>query len=195
MKGLIAILLALALFGCASQAGKAAPLQENSSRKDIAVFETSKGEIQIELYPDKAPRTVANFESYVRSGFYNGTIFHRVIKGFMIQGGGYTADGTRKETMPPIPIESANGLRNTAGMVAMARTADKDSATSQFFINTADNPGLDYAPGNPGYAVFGKVVSGMEAVRSIEAAQTWNNGYAQDWPVENITINGAYMKG
>ncbi len=194
MKAFMAILIALVMFGCASQQ-KAAALPDNSSHRDVAVFETSKGEIQIELYPDKAPKTVANFESYVRSGFYNGTIFHRVIKGFMIQGGGYTADGARKDTMAPIPIESANGLRNTPGMVAMARTADPNSATSQFFINTADNPGLDYAPGNDGYTVFGKVVSGMDAVRAIESSQTWDNGYAQDWPVENITINGAYMKG
>jgi peptidyl-prolyl cis-trans isomerase A (cyclophilin A) len=190
MRPLIALFAIALLAGCAAQ-GQQAPQEQP---RDVAVFHTSEGDFEIQLYPQRAPQTVANFERYVDSGFYNGTIFHRVIKGFMIQGGGFLPDGTQKETRPPIALESGNGLNNTVGMVAMARTADPGSATSQFFINTADNPSLDQSPGNPGYAVFGKVVSGMDVVRKIEAVQTWDNGYYQDWPVANITIIGAYMK-
>lgn len=167
---------------------------EDITPKEIAVFETTKGTIEIELDRKHAPATVANFIGYVQSGFYNGLVFHRVIQGFMIQGGGFDANGTQKETGAPIALESNNGLKNTAGTVAMARTNDPNSATAQFFINTVDNGFLNYAPGNPGYAVFGKVILGMETVKSIELVQTATRGYSSDWPVTDVVITRAYMK-
>jgi peptidyl-prolyl cis-trans isomerase A (cyclophilin A) len=134
-------------------------------------FDTTAGVIKIELYPDAAPKTVANFLDYVKSGHYNGTQFHRVIDGFMIQGGGFTADFKEKPTKPPIPLEaeasSKGGLKNAPGTVAMARTSDPNSATSQFFINVNNNERLNFTPGNPGYTVFGKVVDGMDVVNKI----------------------------
>jgi cyclophilin family peptidyl-prolyl cis-trans isomerase len=137
-------------------------------------FDTTAGVIKIELYPDAAPKTVANFLDYVKSGHYNGTQFHRVIDGFMIQGGGFTADFKEKPTKPPIPLEaeasSKAGLKNVPGTVAMARTSDPNSATSQFFINVANNERLNFTPGNPGYTVFGKVVDGMDVVTKIAKA-------------------------
>jgi peptidyl-prolyl cis-trans isomerase A (cyclophilin A) len=137
-------------------------------------FDTTAGVIKIELYPDAAPKTVANFLDYVKSGHYNGTQFHRVIDGFMIQGGGFTADFKEKPTKPPIPLEaeasSKAGLKNVPGTVAMARTSDPNSATSQFFINVNDNTRLNFTPGNPGYTVFGKVVDGMDVVTKIAKA-------------------------
>lgn len=157
---------------------------------------TSAGEFVIELYPEKAPTTVSNFLDYVKSGFYSGTIFHRVIDGFMIQGGGYSSDfytnsyNSEKKTNPPIKIESANGLKNDIGWVAMARTQDPNSATSQFFINVANNQGLNYPnPDNYGYAVFGKVVSGMDTVDRIAKTATQNIGYHSDVPQIPITID------
>ncbi len=135
------------------------------------VMKTSLGTIVIELYPDKAPISVENFLKYVDSGFYNGTIFHRVISNFMIQGGGFTADREQKATRPPIKNESTNGLKNVRGTIAMARMSDPNSATAQFFINVQDNPGLDY-PSYGGYAVFGKVVEGMDVVDKIKAVPT-----------------------
>ncbi|HID72974.1 TPA: peptidyl-prolyl cis-trans isomerase [Candidatus Micrarchaeota archaeon] len=164
-------------------------------QKEIAVLETSHGVIEIELYRESAPITVENFVGYVNSGFYEGTIFHRNIPGFMVQGGGFTEDGTEKETNPPIVLESDNGLSNERGTVAMARTMVADSATSQFFINTVDNPALDYGMGTEGYAVFGKVISGMdEAVIAIETTPTTSRAMHDNWPVENIVIQKAYMK-
>ena len=137
-------------------------------------FDTTAGVIKIELYPDAAPKTVANFLDYVKSGHYNGTQFHRVIDGFMIQGGGFTADFKEKPTKPPIPLEAESsskaGLKNVPGAVAMARTSDPNSATSQFFINVANNERLNFTPGNPGYTVFGKVVDGMDVVTKIAKA-------------------------
>jgi peptidyl-prolyl cis-trans isomerase A (cyclophilin A) len=152
---------------------------------------TSAGEIVIELDAAKAPKTVENFLGYVKSGHYNGTVFHRVIPTFMIQGGGMTADMKEKPTRPPIALESRNGLSNVRGSVAMARTGDPNSATSQFFINVADNDRLDAAnarDGN-GYAVFGKVVSGMEVVEKIRTVPTGNKGPHNDVPETPITIN------
>lgn len=163
-------------------------------KKEIAVFETSKGTIEVELDRQNAPVTVENFVSYVKAKHFDGTVFHRVIPGFMIQGGGFTADGAQKETNAPIKLESGNGLKNLAGSIAMARTNVPDSATSQFFINTVDNAFLDYAPGNPGYAVFGKVVKGIEVVESIGASETETKQGMADWPVEDIVIVKAYMK-
>ncbi len=156
------------------------------------LLKTTDGDIRVELYPDKAPKTVANFLDYVKAGQYNGTIFHRVIPGFMIQGGGYTQSFQEKPTRAPIPIESRNGLKNAVGTIAMARTSDPNSATDQFFINTVDNAGLDYPnPDGNGYAVFGKVVSGMDVVKKIEATPTTTRGPMADVPQKPIVIESA----
>jgi len=163
-----------------------------SAQNPSVLLETSKGEILIELDAAKAPVTVENFLAYAREGFYEGTIFHRVIKGFMVQGGGMTADMKQKATRDPIKNEAGNGLKNKTGTIAMARTQAVDSATAQFFINTADNKFLDHGGSSPavfGYAVFGKVVDGMDAVWAIEQAATGNAGMHQDVPKEPITIN------
>jgi len=167
--------------------------------KEIAVLETSVGVIEIELDRDKAPVTVENFVTYVEEGFYDGLVFHRVMKGFMIQGGGFQPDGTWKEGNDPIRNEAGNGLKNERGTIAMARSSDPDSATSQFFINTVENTGLDYPnPDGYGYAVFGKVVEGMDVVDGIESASTGDKatpyGAMSDWPVTDIVIVRAYMK-
>ncbi len=167
--------------------------------KEIAVLETSLGVIEIELEGDKAPVTVENFVTYVEEGFFDGLVFHRVIEGFMIQGGGFQPDGTRREGNDPIRNEARNGLKNERGAIAMARTSDPDSATSQFFINTVDNQGLDYPnPDGYGYAVFGKVVEGLDVVDAIESASTSGKatpyGVMSDWPVTDIVIVRAYMK-
>ncbi len=154
--------------------------------------DTSLGSFVLELYPEKAPKTVANFLRYVREGFYNGTIFHRVIDGFMIQGGGFTPDYQRKPTRAPIPNEADNGLKNTRGTIAMARTMDPHSATAQFFINVKDNPFLDYRSPTPrgwGYAVFGKVVEGMDVVDKIRHVDTGPGGpFPKDAPREPVII-------
>jgi len=157
---------------------------------------TSAGDIVLELDKAKAPKTVDNFVQYVKDGHYNGTIFHRVIPTFMIQGGGMTADMNEKKTRAPIPLESKNGLSNLRGSVAMARTNDPNSATSQFFINVQDNPRLDAAnarDGN-GYAVFGKVISGMEVVDKIRAVPTASRGMHDDVPMTPVTINKATIE-
>jgi peptidyl-prolyl cis-trans isomerase A (cyclophilin A) len=157
---------------------------------------TSLGSITVELYPDRAPVTVRNFLQYVEQGFYNGTIFHRVIDGFMIQGGGFTPDLNAKTTRPPIPIESRNGLRNDAGTIAMARTGDPDSATAQFFINLVDNDFLNY-PGRDGhgYTVFGKVVKGMEVVEKIGRIPTQARPPHEKIPVQTVSIVAARVVG
>ena len=162
--------------------------------KDIVVIETNKGMIEVQLNREKAPITVENFLAYVNSGFYDGTVFHRVIPSFMIQGGGFIPDGTQKPTHEPIKLESDNGLRNDVGTIAMARTSIPDSATSQFFVNVADNGFLNYAPGNDGYAVFGRVISGMDVVNSIVAVKTSSRNGNGDWPVEEVVIKKAYVK-
>lgn len=163
-------------------------------KNKIIVIETSKGTIEVELEMDKAPITTDNFMNYVESGFYEGTIFHRVIPNFMVQCGGFLPNGSQKSTLKPIKLESQNGLMNLRGTIAMARTNVPDSATSQFFINTKDNSFLDYAPGNPGYAVFGKVVKGMEVVDAIEKVKTTTKGYYENWPVEDVIIKKVYVK-
>ena len=157
---------------------------------------TSLGTFRIELYPAKAPKSVDNFLQYVKSGHYNGTVFHRVIPGFMVQGGGMTADMNQKPTRPPIPIESKNGLKNDAGTLAMARTGDPNSATSQFFINVNNNDFLNY-PGQDGngYTVFGKVVSGMEVVNKIVAVPTASRGMHQNVPVKPVVIESMKLVG
>jgi cyclophilin family peptidyl-prolyl cis-trans isomerase len=158
----------------------------------VVVLETSQGNITIELDPEKAPITVQNFLRYVDNGFFDGTIFHRVIPGFMIQGGGFTADMREKPTERPIKNEASNGLTNARGTIAMARTNDPDSATAQFFINLVDNArGLDPRPGSAGYTVFGRVIEGMEVVDAIAQVRTGTRGFHQDVPVEAITITDA----
>jgi cyclophilin family peptidyl-prolyl cis-trans isomerase len=155
-------------------------------------METTKGTVIIELYPDKAPKTVANFLRYAKEGKYDGTIFHRVIKRFMNQGGGFTTDFTKVETYPPVTNEADNGLKNKRGTIAMARTGEPHSATNQFFINTVDNTFLDYTSKTPrgwGYCVFGTVVDGMDVMDRIARVATGAGGpFQQDVPMEQIII-------
>ena len=170
----------------------------------VVVLETSLGSIEIELNKEKAPITVENFLNYVISGAYDGTVFHRVIDRFMIQGGGFTTDGKKKSTNPPIKLESNNGLLNEVGTIAMARTNIPDSATNQFFINVKDNSFLNYsststdslylADSSPGYAVFGKVVSGMDIVNQIKMVKTGARGGMKDWPVDDVLIKKVFLK-
>jgi peptidyl-prolyl cis-trans isomerase A (cyclophilin A) len=172
----------LAVAGTASWA-------QNAPRVKLA---TSSGDIVIELAPEKAPKTVDNFLQYVKDKHYDGTTFHRVIDGFMIQGGGFTPDMKQKPTRAPVPLEAGNGLKNDKYTVAMARTSDPNSATSQFFINVVDNARLNAPnPDGHGYTVFGKVVSGTEVVDKIRAARTGNKGGMSDVPLETITIQSA----
>ena len=157
-------------------------------------LETSKGSITLELFDDKAPATVANFVQYVKDGFYDGTIFHRVIDNFMIQGGGLTADMRQKTTRDPVQNEANNGARNTLGTVAMARTNDPHSATAQFFINVKNNDFLDHRNQTAqgwGYCVFGEVVGGMDTVEAIKGVATRNAGGMQDVPAEAVEIISA----
>lgn len=164
---------------------------------NIVEMQTNAGTIEIELYEDKAPVTVANFKQYINDGFFDGTVFHRVIPGFMIQGGGFSEDLQRKQTREPIKNEAANGLKNEVGTIAMARTSVRDSATSQFFINVADNLPLNYSGENPrgwGYAVFGKVVSGMDIVMQISTRKTQRKGQHGNVPVEPIIIEKVQLK-
>jgi peptidyl-prolyl cis-trans isomerase B (cyclophilin B) len=156
------------------------------------MMETSMGSVKIELFKDKAPITVRNFLSYVNEGFYDGLIFHRVIGTFMIQGGGFDQSMVQKKTKFAIKNEAANGLSNSQGTLAMARTNVVDSATSQFFINVVDNTFLDYRGKSPdqfGYAVFGQVVDGMDVVDAIKGVKTGNKGGHSDVPVEPVIIN------
>ncbi len=157
-------------------------------------LQTNFGDMVIELYQEKAPKTVANFLKYTQEGFYDGTIFHRVINNFMIQGGGFEADMKQKPTHDPIENEANNGLKNDKYTLAMARTSDPHSATAQFFINVADNEFLNFtAPTSNGwgYAVFGKVVEGTDVVDKIKAVKTGNKGFHQDVPVEAVIIEKA----
>lgn len=155
-------------------------------------LETTKGTVVLELYPDKAPKTVENFLGYVERGFYDGTVFHRVIPGFVIQGGGFTADYERKATREPVANESDNGLDNDRGTISMARTRDPHSATTQFFINLADNENLNRRGGQWGYAVFGKVVEGMDVIDAIAAVETGAAGpFPRDAPQEPVVIESA----
>ena len=160
----------------------------------VVLMRTSAGDLRIELYPEDAPETVGNFLEYVEDGFYDGTIFHRVVRGFVIQGGGFTAEMDEKETRSPISNEAQNGLLNLRGTLSMARTMDPHSASSQFFVNTRDNPMLDHSSPTPrgwGYAVFGKIVSGMEAVDRIEASPVVSRAGHNDVPATPIVIEAA----
>ena len=169
---------------------KSAPKKQNNKNINL-LMKTNIGEIKLELYPDKAPVTVENFVSYVKDNFFNGLIFHRVINGFMIQGGGFDENLRQKETKAPIKIESDNGLKNDRSTIAMARTNDPNSATSQFFINLVDNNFLNFRSPDVtgyGYAVFGKVTDGMDVVDKIATVPTGSFGYMQDVPKYLIQI-------
>jgi peptidyl-prolyl cis-trans isomerase A (cyclophilin A) len=181
--------IALTVGAHAYAAEPAAPAPAAPTR---VALETSEGRIVVELRADKAPQTVANFLQYVNDSFYDGTIFHRVIAGFMIQGGGFDAAMVEKPTRPPIPIESNNGLKNVRGAVAMARTGDPNSATAQFFINVVDNARLDYPSfDGHGYTVFGNVVEGMQVVDKIRAVPTGRRGSFENVPVSPVVIKTA----
>jgi cyclophilin family peptidyl-prolyl cis-trans isomerase len=163
----------------------------------VVIIQTSMGDITAELFKDKAPKTVNNFLAYQKAGHYRGTIFHRVIRNFMIQGGGFTAAMVRKQTRAPIQNEAANGLKNERGAIAMARTADVNSATAQFFINTKNNPSLDHTGEDPdhfGYAVFGKVIDGMDVVDKIEQVPTTIKGTDKNVPVQPVVIKNIIVK-
>ncbi len=173
--------------GCDEEIKKAKKIERNTVK-----LETSMGNIVIELNEQAAPVTVKNFLGYVEEGFYDGTIFHRVIPGFMIQGGGFTTEMEQKETREPIINEAKNGLKNERGTIAMARQNDPDSATSQFFINHRDNGPLNYVEnGNPGYAVFGKVIEGMDVVDAIASVNTTTRRGMDDVPIEPVVIKSA----
>ncbi len=188
---MVAVVIVLVLIFMFNNGGN--KMQEENE-ETIVVIETSKGNIEIELNQEKAPISVKNFLNYVKNNHYDGTVFHRVISNFMIQGGGFTPDGEQKPVDNPIKLESNNGLKNDEGTIAMARTNIPDSATSQFFINVKDNDLLNYAPGNDGYAVFGKVISGMEVVNEIKSVNTGIKFGMQDWPTEDVVITKIYLK-
>jgi cyclophilin family peptidyl-prolyl cis-trans isomerase len=194
----LGLLLVLPLAAWAGDAPATTVKKEVTSGNPRVLMKTSMGDIVIELFPKEAPKTVENFLQYVRDGFYDGTIFHRVIPGFVIQGGGFTAEMQRKETRPPIVNEADNGLRNLRGTLSMARTREINSATSQFFINLVDNRALDHRDNTPagfGYAVFGKVVKGMDVVDAIAKVETHTVGPYDNVPVEPVVIEKAVVLG
>ncbi|WP_392560185.1 peptidylprolyl isomerase B [Orbus mooreae] len=163
----------------------------------MIIFHTNKGDIKIETFADKAPETVKNFVEYCKEGFYDNTIFHRVINNFMIQGGGFEPGMKQKKTKAPIKNEAANGLKNERGTLAMARTSDPHSATAQFFINVVDNDYLDFRSADAngfGYCVFAKVVDGLDVIDQIKAVKTGRNGMHADVPVEDIVIKSVTVE-
>jgi cyclophilin family peptidyl-prolyl cis-trans isomerase len=189
------VLMALAALQTSPAAQTSAP--QSGARNPIVVVETTAGAITIELFKEQAPVSVENFLRYAGEGFYAGTIFHRVVPGYVIQGGGFTEDLTEKRTRPPIQNEATNGLKNRRGTVAMARTRVLRSATSQFYINLADNPSLDhtgYSPDDFGYAVFGRVIEGMEVVDKIASSPTSDRGGMPNVPVTPVVIKGVTVK-
>lgn len=192
MRQMRAILGAVLLLGLSAAAGRAA-----EGGNPVVVMKTSMGTIKIELDQEKAPVTTANFVAYVNDKFYDGTIFHRVIPAFMIQGGGFDKDMNQKKTKAPIKNEAGNGLKNLNGTIAMARTSDPNSATAQFFINTKDNAFLDHRDDSQqgyGYAVFGKVVDGLDVVKKIEAVQTTTKMPHQNVPVTPVVIESVTVE-
>jgi cyclophilin family peptidyl-prolyl cis-trans isomerase len=197
MRPKTALLVCLsALLGVTAAAAQTAAPQKPAPAHPRVALETSKGNIVVELYQDKAPKTVKNFLDYVKAGFFNGTIFHRVIPGFMVQGGGFTPDMTEKPTRPTIQNEADNGLGNQRGTLAMARTPDPHSAGAQFFINLKDNSPLNFtAKTNAGwgYTVFGRVVEGMEVVDAIAQVPTTSKGMYDDVPVQPVIIKKARL--
>jgi len=187
----------LSLFLIIAGLNSAPALSNTTGNATMIKMTTSLGDIEIELFPDDAPVTVQNFIDYVEDGFYDGTIFHRVIPGFVVQGGGFTSDMNQKPTKAPIKNEADNGLKNTVGALSMARTPDPDSATSQFFINLVDNDFLNHTGKNPqgwGYAVFGRVIEGMDVVTSIGDVATGQVGPYGDVPLEAIVIEKAEIQ-
>ena len=190
------MMLVLAAALSASQAGEA--VKPAATANPRVALETNKGKIVLELDAAKAPKTVANFLEYVKSGHYDGTIFHRVIAGFMAQGGGFDTQMAQKPTRPPIANEADNGLKNARGTVAMARTSDPHSASSQFFVNLVDNTFLNYKSKTPqgwGYTVFGKVVEGMDVVDAIAKIKTGPRGpFSSDVPSEGVQITKATIQ-
>lgn len=194
MKNVLAIALAL-FFSMSISADDALKadmsLQTNTPVNPGVLLKTTAGDIVLELDNIAAPETVRNFLQYVDEGFYNNTIFHRVIANFMIQGGGFNPGMVEKETRAPIKNESSNGLKNFRGAIAMARTQNPDSASAQFFINLVDNAYLDGTPVKPGYTVFGKVMQGMAIIDKIGSAETASRGMHQDVPVQDILIIAA----
>ena len=194
---LVTMVMGLAFGPCVVRA-EAPPPAAGGKDNPMVVLTTSLGDIKIELFLDKAPATVKNFLEYVQAGYYDGTVFHRVIPGFMIQGGGMDGELHEKPGQrPAIKNESANGVPNAAGSVAMARTSVPDSATSQFFINTVDNGFLnrEKAADGVGYAVFGKVVEGMDVVKKVEAVKTGSKGPHQNVPLEPVVLQSAKLAG
>lgn len=191
----IAVLILVALGLMTSSFG---PSFAAEGDNPVVCLTTTYGDIVIELYPDKAPETVDNFMTYVDAKFYNGLVFHRVIANFMIQGGGFTESMSRKEGNAPIKNEADNGLSNEIGTVAMARTGEPHSASSQFFINVKDNKMLDFKEKSPrgwGYCVFGKVIGGMDVVEQIKNVKTTSRDGYEDVPVEPVVIKKAYQMG
>lgn len=181
-----------ALTVCTALLLQQAAVAQNLSPK--VVFQTTQGNFTVEVYPDKSPKTVENFLRYVKDKHYNGTVFHRVIPNFMVQGGGFTPNMQQKPTRDPIPLEANNGLKNDRGTIAMARTANPQSATAQFFINVVDNQNLNAPrPDGHGYAVFGKVVQGMDVIDKIRGVPTTNAGMYQDVPQTPVLINSATL--
>jgi cyclophilin family peptidyl-prolyl cis-trans isomerase len=175
----------------AEEKSPAPPAPTSTGTNPMVEMRTSLGTMKVELYPDKAPKTAENFLQYAREGFYDGTVFHRVISGFMIQGGGFTPDMSEKKTRAPIENEASNGLKNVRGSLAMARTGDPHSASSQFFINTVDNPFLDFQDESVrgwGYAVFGKVVEGLETLDAIKKVSTGSRDGQDDVPLDPVVI-------
>ena len=172
----------------AAQSTPAGDTSETQGGNPVVIISTSKGDIKVELFKNEAPVTVENFLSYVNDGFYDGTIFHRVIPNFMVQGGGFTPDFAQKPTKAPIKNEANNGLKNDRGTLAMARTQVVDSATSQFFINVVNNDFLNNGARDFGYAVFGKVIDGMDVVDAIAAVPTSDKGMHGDVPTEDVVI-------
>ena len=194
-SNLMPILVALFAFLLQTPAPAAPPAP--AAGNPVVVIDTSAGAITVELYKDRAPVSVANFLRYVADGHYTGTIFHRVVSGYVIQGGGYTADLAEKGTRPPIQNEATNGLRNLRGTIAMARLRALRSATAQFYINVADNPALDhrgFTPADFGYAVFGRVIAGMDVVDKIATERTTFKDGMENLPVTPIVIKSVTLK-
>jgi len=200
-KAILSVLLIFLFAG----SGLVVFMNNSTPQGETVVFQTSMGNFEVQVDRTKAPLTADNFIKYVKAGFYNGTVFHRVMPNFVVQGGGFTSLGEEKVTRAPIKLESNNGLLNTAGTIAMARTNSPDSATSQFYINLVNNNDLNYkSASNPGYAVFGRVVSGMEVINKIAGVGTGTRNiffpqYNQtlpfsDWPVKDVLITGCYVK-
>lgn len=185
-------LSALCVFSLsAAETTKESQDMTKTQKNPVVLIKTSEGDIKVELYADKAPNSTKNFLTYVDDGFYNGTIFHRVIDGFMVQGGGFSSDMAQKPTRAAIKNESENGVKNKRGTLAMARTSVPDSATAQFFINVVDNPFLDFrgkSPSECGYCVFGHVISGMDVVDKIKKVETTTKGPFANVPTDTVEI-------